>query len=73
VKTEWHCVEAKLLVWKSEHGFPRGIFPEDVIPIMNWIFFKVGGNEKNNCKATAENDCFPPNRKLLEHPWLVSP
>ena len=58
-------------MWKSEHGLPRAIRPEDVMPIMNRIFFKAYGNQKNNCKATAESGWFPPNRKLLEHPSLA--
>ncbi len=41
------------------------------MPIMNRIFFKAYGNEKNNRKATAERGWFPPNRKLLEHPSLA--
>jgi hypothetical protein len=63
--------EAKLLVWESEHGLPRAICPEDVMLIMNQIFFEAYRNEKNNCKATAERGWFPPNRKLIEHPSLV--
>jgi hypothetical protein len=58
-------------VWKSEHGLPRAIRPEDVMPIMNRIFFKAYGNEKNNRKATSERGWFPPNRKLIEHASLV--
>ena len=68
VKSEWYREKAKLLVWKSEHGLPRAIRPEDVMPIMNRIFFKAYGNQQNNCKATVECGWFPPNRKLLEHP-----
>ena len=71
VKSEWYREKAKLLVWKSEHGLPRAIRPEDVMPIMNRVFFKAYGNEENNCKATAERGWFPPNRKLLEHPSLA--
>jgi hypothetical protein len=71
VKSEWYREKAKLLVWKSEHGLPRAIRPEDVMPIMNRIFFKAYGNEKNNRKATSERGWFPPNRKLIEHPSLV--
>jgi hypothetical protein len=41
------------------------------MPIMNRIFFKAYGNEKNNHKETAERGWFPPNRKLIEHPSLV--
>ncbi len=71
VKSEWYREKAKLLVWKSEHGLPRAIRPEDVMPIMNRIFSKAYGNETNNRKATAEHGWFPPNRKLVEHPSLV--
>ena len=72
VKSEWYREKAKLLVWKSEHGLPRAIRPEDVMPIMNRIFFKAYGNKTNNLKATAERGWFPPNRKLLEHSSLVT-
>ena len=71
VKSEWYREKAKLLVWKSEHGLPRAICPEDVMLIMNRIFLKAYGNKKNNRKATAEWGGFPPNRKLIEHPSLV--
>ncbi len=71
VKSEWYHEKAKLLVWKSEHGLPRVIRPEDVMPIMDQAFFKAYGNEKNKHKATVECDWFPPNRKLIEHPSLV--
>jgi hypothetical protein len=71
VKLEWYSEKAKLLVWKSEQGLPRAIRPEDAMFIMNRIFFKAYGNQKNNCKATAECGWFPPNRKMLEHPLLA--
>ena len=71
VKSEWYHEKMRLIVWKSEDGLPRVIFPEDVMPIMNRIFFKAYGNEKNNRRATAEHGWFPPNRKLLEHPSLL--
>ena len=71
VTSEWYREKAKLVVWKTEHGLPRAICPEDVMPIMNRIFFKAYGYEKNNRKATAEHGWFPPNRKLVEHPSLV--
>ncbi len=41
------------------------------MPIMNKIFFKAYGNEKNNKKGTADRGWYPPNRKLLEHPSFV--
>jgi len=41
------------------------------MPIMNKIFFKAYGNEKNNKKATADCGWYPPNKKLLEHPSFV--
>ena len=71
VKSEWYCEKAKLPVWKSEHGLLRAIHPEDVMPIMNRIFFKAYGNQKNNRNATAERGWFPPNRELVEHPSLA--
>jgi hypothetical protein len=72
VKTEWYREKAKLLLWKNEHDLPRAIRPEDVMPIMNKIFSKAYGNEKNNRKATADRGWYPPNRKLLEHPSFVA-
>ena len=48
VKQEWHCEKAKLMVWKDEHGLPHAICPEDVMPILNKIFYKAYNNIENN-------------------------
>ncbi len=64
--------KAKLLVWKSEHGLPRAICPEDVMPIVNQILFKANGNKTKNHNATSEDGWFLPNIKLLEQSSLVT-
>jgi hypothetical protein len=71
VKSEWYREKAKLLVWKNEHGLPRAIRAEDVMPLLNKVFFRAYGNVAANKKAVADRGWYPPNRKLLEHPTLT--
>ncbi len=68
VKSEWYREKAKLLVWKNEHGLPRAIRAEDVMPLLNKIFFRAYRNVASNKKAIADRGWYPPNCKLLEHP-----
>ena len=72
VKLEWYREKAKLLVWKFERNLPRAIRPEDVMPLLNKIFYKAYDNHVNNKKACSVRGWFPPNRKLLDHPSLQS-
>ena len=69
VKQEWYREKSKLMVWKDEH---RSIRPEDVMPILNKIFYKAYNNIKNNKKALAVRGWYPPSMKLLDHPSLSS-
>ena len=68
VKSEQYQEKAKLLVWKNEHGLPRGIRAEDVMPLLNKIFFRAYRNVAANKKAVADRRWYPPKCKLLEHP-----
>jgi len=70
VKLEWYREKAKLLNWKFERNLPRAIRPEDVMPLLNKIFYKAYDNLANNKKACSVRGWFPPNRKLLDHPSL---
>ena len=53
VKLEWYREKAKLLVWKYEHNLPCAIYPQDVMPLLNKIFYKAYNNITNNKKAVA--------------------
>ena len=46
VRTEWYWEKAKLLLWKNEHDLRWATCPEDVMPIMNKIFFEAYGYKK---------------------------
>ncbi len=70
VKSEWYCENAKLLVWKNKHGLPRAIRAEDVLPLLNKIFFRAYGNVAAIKKAVVDCSWCPPNCKLLEHPTI---
>jgi hypothetical protein len=48
VKQEWYHEKAKLVVWKDEHDLPHAIHPNDVMPILNKIFYKAYNNIENN-------------------------
>ena len=71
IKSEWYREKAKLLVWKNEHGLLRAIGAEDVMPLLNKIFFRVYGNVAANKKAVADRGWYLPNHKLLEHPTFT--
>ena len=71
-KSEWYREKANLLVWKYENNLPRAIRPDDVMPLLNRIFYKAYGNVANNKKAVAVRGWYPPNMKLLEQPSLVA-
>lgn len=51
---------------------PRAIRPEDVMPLMNKIFYKSYNNVANNKKAVSVGGWYPPNMALLEHPSLIA-
>ena len=67
VKLEWYRERKALLLWKNEHDLPRAIRPEDVMPLLNKIFFKAYGNVIANRKADADCGWYPLNRMLMEH------
>ena len=48
VKLEWYREKSKFLVWKYEHNLPRAIYPQDVMPLLNKIFYKAYNNITNN-------------------------
>ncbi len=53
VKLEWYREKRELLTWKYSNNLPRAICPEDVMPLMNKIFYKSYENLANNKKAVA--------------------
>jgi hypothetical protein len=53
VKLEWYREKRRLLTWKYSNNLPRAICPEDVMPLMNKIFYKSYDNLANNKKAVA--------------------
>jgi hypothetical protein len=71
VKLEWYREKKELLSWKYLNGLPRAIRPDDVMPLMNKIFYKSYNNVANNKKAVAVRGWYPPNMALLEHPSLI--
>ncbi len=71
-KMEWYREKTNLSVWKYENNLPHAIRPDDVMPLLNRIFYKAYGNVANNKKAVAVRGWYPPNMKLLEHPSLVA-
>jgi hypothetical protein len=72
VKLEWYYEKRELLTWKYSNNLARAIHPEDVMPLMNKIFYKSNDNLANNKKAVAVRGWYPPNMVLLEHPSLVA-
>jgi hypothetical protein len=72
VKLEWYREKRELLTWKYANNLPHAIRPEDVMPLMNKIFYKSYDNLANNKKAVAVRGWYPPNMVLLEHPSLVA-
>ncbi len=64
VKLEWYREKKELLPWKYLNGLP-----DDVMPLMNKIYYKsYYNNAANNKKAVAVRGWYPPNMALLEHP-----
>jgi hypothetical protein len=53
VKLEWYHEKRELFTWKYSNNLPRAICPEDVMPLMNKIFYKSYNNLANNKKAVA--------------------
>jgi hypothetical protein len=53
MKLEWYHEKRELLMWKYSNNLPRAIRPEDVMPLMNKIFYKSYDNLANNKKAVA--------------------
>ncbi len=72
VKLEWYPEKREPLSWKYSNNLPHAICPEDVMPLMNKIFYKSYDNFANNKKAVAIRGWYPPNMVLLEHPSLVA-
>ncbi len=72
VKLEWYREKRELLTWKYSNNLPCAIRPEDVMPLMNKIFYKSYDNLANNKKAVAVRGWYPPNIVLLEHPSLIA-
>ncbi|KAL3804780.1 hypothetical protein ACHAW5_001887 [Stephanodiscus triporus] len=72
VKSEWYREKKQLLSWKYLNNLPRAIRPDDVMPLMNKIFYKSYDNVANNKKAVAVRGWYPPNMALLEHPSLIA-
>ena len=72
VKLEWYREKRELLSWKYLNNLPRAIRPEDVMPLMNKIFYKSYNNVANNKKAVGVRGWYPPNMVLLEHPSLIA-
>ncbi len=54
------------------NNLPRAIHPDDVMPLMNKIFYKSYNNIVNNKKAVAVCGWYPPNMVLLQHPSLIA-
>jgi hypothetical protein len=72
VKLEWYQQKKELLTWKYSNNLPCAICPEDVMPLMNKIFYKSYDNLANNKKTVAVRGWYPLNMVLLEHPSLVA-
>ena len=72
VKLEWYIEKRELLSWKYLKNLPCAIRPEDVMPLMNKIFYKSYNNVANNKNAVAVCVWYPPNMALLEHPSLIA-
>ncbi len=72
VKLEWYREKKELLSWKYFNDLPRAIRPDDVLPLMNTIFYKSYNNIANNKKAVAVCGWYPPNMVLLQHPSLIA-
>jgi hypothetical protein len=53
VKLEWYHEKRELLTWKYSNNLPCVIRPEDVMPLINKIFYKSYNNLANNKKAVA--------------------
>ena len=53
VKLEWFREKIALLLWKNEHDLPCAIRPEDVMHLLNEIFFKAYENVIANRMAVA--------------------
>jgi hypothetical protein len=53
VKLEWYREKKELLSWKYLNNLPRAIRPDDIMPLMNKIFYKSYNNVANNKKAVA--------------------
>jgi hypothetical protein len=68
VKLEWYREKKELFSWKYFNNLPRAICPDDVMPLMNKIFYKSYNNIANNKKAVAVCGWYPPNMVLLQHP-----
>ncbi len=71
-KTEWYQEKDRLLLWKNEREMERVICHYDVIPLLNKVFHKAFGRVEVNQRAISDRGWGPLNRKLLEHPHLVS-
>ena len=71
-KLEWYREKKELLSWKYLNNSPCAIRPEDVMPLMNKIFYKSYNNVANKNKAVAIHGWYPPNMALLEHPSLIA-
>jgi hypothetical protein len=48
VKLEWYHEKRELLTWKYSNNLPHAICPEDIMPLMNKIFYKSYYNLANN-------------------------
>ncbi len=70
-KLEWYREKRELLSWKYLNNLPCAIRPEDVMPLMNKIFYKSYNNVANNKKAVGVRGWYPPNMVLLAHPSLI--
>jgi hypothetical protein len=53
MKLEWYREKRKLLMWKYSNNLPCAICPEDIMLLMNKIFYKSYDNSANNKKAVA--------------------
>ena len=64
--------KANLLIWKCTRHLVCSIRPYDIMLILNKTFHKSFGNDKGNMKAVSDCRWFPPNQKLLKHPFLIN-
>jgi len=68
--TQTHSSAAALHI--DLNNLPHAIRPEDIMPLMNKIFYKSYNNVANNKKAVGIRGWYPPNMALLEHPSLIA-